>query len=137
MIRFGRIRRYSDATLDDHLRHLVWTSVHGGGHDEECERPIVSTNEVTQEIVDAPLIVPVVTVRVEGTDLFGTGWYLHRDRMLFAISLWDGGRWVALDSAAQPPPDPTVFVALPPILGQGSVRFLREPPPSERALRID
>src|SRR5688500_18405329 len=107
MLKLGRVKRYSEVTLDDHLKHLVWTSAHGGRYDEECERPIVSTNEVTQEIIDHELIVPVITVGVEGTGLQGTGWYLHKDRMLFAIALWSDGAWATLDNVPGLP-SPTV-----------------------------
>ena len=136
MIKFGRVKRGSETTLQDHLEHLVWTSAHGGRYDEECERPIVSTDEVTGEIVDHELIVPVITIRLEGGDVHGTAWYLHKDRMIFAIALWVDGRWAMLD-AVPDLPLPTIFVAVPPILGRAGVRFLREPPPSERATRMD
>jgi hypothetical protein len=122
--------------LGDHLKHLIWTSAHGGRHDEESEKPIINTNEVTQEIIDHPLIVPIITIRVEGTETYGTAWYLHRDRVIFAIALWHDGRWTALGRVSGLP-SPTFFVAVPKILGESNVRFRCDDPLAERALRVD
>ena len=135
MIRFGKTKKSSKITLDDHKQHLVWTSAHGGRHDEECEKPIISTQEVTAEIISDPLIVPIITVRVDGTEIYGTAWYLHGERKIFAISIWHEGRWRALGDVTGLP-TPLVFVSISRILGQDGMRFHCTDPRNENALRI-
>src|ERR1700688_1316302 len=100
MIRFGRAKHFSKVTLDDHNKHPIWTSAHDDEHDEEWEKPIISSREVTQEILTHPLIVPIITVGIEGTDLFGTAWYLHNEHKIFAISMWQEKQWRTLSDVA-------------------------------------
>lgn len=135
MIQYGRAKHFSKVTLQDHQKHLIWTSAHDDRHDEEWEKPIVSTSEVTQEVIDCPVIVPIITLRIEGTDLFGTGWFLHKDREIFAISIWQEDRWRALaDVAALLPP--TTFISVPKILGVEGVRFVCTNLRDEKATRV-
>jgi len=136
VIRFGRAKHYSEVTLDDHLKHLVWTFAHGSRNDEEREKPILSTNEVTREIVEDELIVPIITIKVDGVGAYGTAWYLHRDRVIFAIALWHNGRWTSAGRIADLP-SPTIFASLAKILGKPDVRFKRDVASSERAFRIN
>ena len=123
MIKFGRAKHSSKVTVDDHLKHLIWTSAHDERHDEEWEKPIVSTQEVTREIVDSDLIVPIITIQVAGTEIYGTGWYLHRDSSLFAIALWHEGQWKTLDDAKVVEAG-AILVSVPKLLGQEHVRFI-------------
>lgn len=135
MIRFGRAKQFSKATLKDHQDHLIWTSAHDERHDEEWEKPIVSASEVTQEIIDCPVIVPIITIHIEATGLFGTAWYLHKDREIFAVSVWHENRWKDLlyGKALAPP---IVFVSVPKILGEDNVRFLWNDPSHDKAVRM-
>ncbi len=135
MIQYGRAKHFSKVTLQDHQRHLIWTSAHDDRHDEEWEKPIVSTSEVTQEIIECPLVVPIITVRIEGTDLLGTGWYLHKDRELFAISVWHEGKWRALTDVGMLKP-PSTLVSVPKILGVEDVRFICTDLKNEKATRV-
>ncbi len=136
MIRFGRIKSYSTVTIEDHLKHLIWTSAHGGRHDEESERPVISTDEVTQEIIDHELIVPVITIQTESSNHYGTAWYLHRDREIFAIAIWDDDTWKTLADMTATLTAPVVFLSLPRILGQEKVRFVCSDLKSEKAVRM-
>jgi hypothetical protein len=135
MILYGRAKHFSKVTLQDHQKHLIWTSAHDDRHDEEWEKPIVSTSEVTQEIIDCPVVVPIITVRVEDTGLFGTGWYLHKDGELFAISVWHEDRWKDLIYGGAMKPR-AVFVSVPKILGVENVRFVWENPEHDKAFRV-
>jgi hypothetical protein len=134
MIRFGRAKQFSDVTIDDCIKYPIWTSAHDERHDEESEKPIVSSNEVTQEIISHPLIVPIITLKVRDTDLLGTGWYLHNERKLFAIAVWHGGEWRALGDIESLTP-PVVFVSIPRILGEENVGFLCSNLQDENAFR--
>jgi len=136
MIRYGRAKHFSKVTLQDHQKYLIWTSAHDDRHDEQWEKPIINTSDVTQEIVDCPIIVPIITVRVENTDLFGTGWYLHKERELFAISVWHENQWKDLiyGRALKPP---AVLVSIPRVLGEENVRFVWKNPEHDKAFRVD
>ena len=136
MIRFGRARQFSDATIDDHIKYPIWTSAHDDRHDEETEKPIVSSSEVTQEIVTHPLIVPIITLKIRGSDVLGTGWYLHTERKIFAISVWHEGGWKALADVGELTP-PVVFVSIPRLLGEEGVEFLCSVLNDENAFRVD
>ena len=135
MIQYGRAKHFSKVTLQDHQKHLIWTSAHEERRDEEWEKPIVSTSEVTEEIIECPVIVPIITVRVEGTGLFGTAWYLHKGREIFAIGIWHGNRWKDLLHGKALTP-PSVFVSVPKILGEENVRFIWNDPTHDKAARI-
>jgi hypothetical protein len=90
---------------------------------------------VTQEIIECPVIVPIITVKVQGTDLFGTAWYLHKEQRIFAIAIWHKSRWKDLiyGGALKPP---TVFVSVPKILGEENVRFIWEDPKYDKATKV-
>ena len=135
MIQYGRAKHFSKVKLEDHQKYLIWTSAHDERHDEEWEKPIVSTSEVTREIIDCPVIVPIITLRVQDTDLFGTAWYLHKDQEIFAITVWHENQWKGLiyGGALKPP---TVFVSVPKILGEENVRFVWENSTNDKATRI-
>ncbi len=135
MIQYGRAKHFSKATLQDHQQYLIWTSAHDERHDEEWEKPTISTSEVTQEIIQCPVIVPIITVRVEDTDLFGTAWYHHADRRIFAISIWHENQWKDLIYGGVLRP-PVVFVSVPRILGEENVRFLWNDPKHDKAAKI-
>jgi hypothetical protein len=135
MIRFGRARQFSDVTLEDHIKYPIWTSAHDDRHDEESEKPIVNSAEVTQVIIGHPLIVPIITLKIRNTELLGTGWYLHRERKLFAISVWHEGRWKSLGDVGYLIP-PIMFVSVPKILGEENVEFLCSDLQHEQAFRI-
>jgi hypothetical protein len=122
MIEFGKAKRWEKITLDDHFRYPIWTSAHDDRHDEEWDKPIISSREVTQEILEHPLIVPIITVRVRDSEHYGTGNYLHSERELFAICLWCDGRWVALEDTGLN--GPVSFISVPKILGRENVEFV-------------
>jgi hypothetical protein len=134
-IRFGRAKSYSNITLADYQRHPIWTSAHDARHDEESAKPIVSTDEVTREIVDDPLIVPMILIQAEDSEVYGTAWCLPQNREIFAISIWHGGQWRTLRDVPTLA-GPLVFVSVPKILGQEGVRFLCKDPADERADQI-
>ena len=135
MVQFGRAKHFSKVTLDDHTKYPIWTSAHDDRHDEEWEKPIISSWEVTQEIVSHPLVVPIITVKVEGSDLVGTAWYLHQERKIFAISMWRDHRWTALGDT-EGITAPVVLVSVPKILGEEGVRFLCTNLKAENATKI-
>jgi hypothetical protein len=135
MIEYGRAKHFSKVTIHDHQTHLIWTSAHDDRHDEEWEKPIISTSALTQEIIDCRVNVPIITVRVKDTDIFGTAWYAHSESEIFAISIWHEDRWKDLISAGALQP-PAVFVSVPRILGEENVRFILKDPKCDKAVKI-
>ena len=135
MIEYGRAKHFSKVTIRDHQKHPIWTSAHDERHDEEWEKPIISTSEVTQEIIDCRLIAPIITIRLQDTDIFGTAWYAHREGEIFAISLWHEDRWKDLIYGATLRP-PAVFVSVPRILGEENVQFIWKDPKRDKAAKI-
>jgi len=135
MIQFGRAKHFSKVTLDDHRKYPIWTSAHDERHDEEWEKPIISSSEVTQEIIDCRVIAPIITVRIQDTDIFGIAWYAHKEREIFAISVWHENRWRELADVSILRP-PTLFVSVPKILGEENVRFVWTNPEYEKAARV-
>ena len=135
MINYGRAKHFSKVTIHDHQEQLIWTSAHDDRHDEEWEKPIISTSEVTQEIIDCRVITPIITVRVQDTDILGTAWYAHKESEIFAISIWHEDRWKDLIYGGELRP-PAVFVSVPRILGEENVRFFWDDPKHDKAARI-
>src|SRR4051812_18781347 len=68
----GKSKPASEVTLKECLKYPIWEWALDEeslpGHDETWIRPITSTTDVTQDIVD-----PTIAFRISGSDLFGTG----------------------------------------------------------------
>jgi hypothetical protein len=135
LIQFGKAKHISKITLADVIRYPVWTSAHDDRHDEEWEKPVVSTTDVTQEILEDPLIAPIITLRTENSDLWISAWYAHDKQEIFAITAWHEDEWTALAYLKGLVP-PLVLVSLPKILNESDVRFRCVDFPSESATRI-
>jgi hypothetical protein len=119
-LRFGRAKRQEKFALADHLKHPIWVSAHDDRHDEEWYKPIVSTTDVSQKVLDHD--VPIITVKVEGSDLAGTAYYFAEGDSISDVVLSVGRKWQPLREVAQVK-YPAVLVAVPSILGQANVRF--------------
>jgi len=119
---FGPAKSLDDISLDDVLKHPVWLWVWETGQegapdqDETWQRPVTSTRDVTDE-----MRVPTVTLRVKGTDLYGSGEYHREHDRLEAISLWIGTQWRGLTDAGVQAP--LTFIVIPRIRGQADVEF--------------
>ena len=134
VISFGSAKSLDDITLDDVLKYPVWLWVWetgndgGSGQDETWQQPVISTAEVTAEMTE-----PIITFRVKGTDIIGSGSYDPRAEKLFGMALWIDNSWQMLSASTLSPP--LIFVAVPPIRGATDVDFICENLASDEAFR--
>lgn len=131
-IRFGRAKRFDKIRLKDVLKYPIWVSAHDDRHDEEYEKPIVNTDNVTEEI---DKLAPIITFKVEGQELYGAGYYSHADSYMFALAVWVLDQWITLEDydALQ---TPVTFVSIPQIRGETDVKFVCRDRREDRAYRI-
>ena len=124
-MKIGRAKHSGKLTLDDWLRHPIWVSAHDGRHDEEWFKPVDSTEGVTAEVLRIDC--PIVTLRVVGSGLFGTGYYDPANDRLYCVAFHVDGRW------AQPDEPlglafPLELESIPAILGKTGARFVMAAP---------
>ena len=133
MVKFGRAKHFSKITLGHILKHLIQVSAHDDRHDEEYMKPVINSADVTEEIDS---FAPFITFKVEGTELFGSGCYSHKDGFMFVLSLWDQGKWVSVKECEQIQL-PASFISIPLIRGKGNIKFICRNPNEDRAYKID
>lgn len=134
---FGKSQPLEAATLDDALRHPIWVWALDEetveGQDETWQKPVVNTTDVGKDLA---LYYPIITFRVVGTALYGSGGYDHAKGLLSGLSIWQAGQW-------RDPRDiagvttPVTFEAVPTIMGKAGVRFSYETLGALWARRID
>ena len=137
-VKFGRAKHNSKLTLDDFMRNPIWVSAHDERHDEEWFKPIMKPTQVTAEILRVNH--PILTVRVEGTTIYGTASYSHEDNWLYGFGFWLRNKSVPLTSRTPPkklaPLEfPLTLVPLASILGAQGLRFLLKKPTDHAAKR--
>lgn len=125
-LRLGTPKHMDKVTLKDALRRPIWVNIYDErNYDEEHIHPVISKSKnVTQGAID---LAPIITFKVEGSELWGTGEYDHDDKTLSAIAFWNGRGWTAAHrfKGLQ---CPVTLVSIPKILGRKSVRFILEDP---------
>ena len=84
-LRLGRAKRQQKLVLADHLKSPIWVSAHDDRHDEEWYKPIVSTTDVSEKVIEVGP--PIITVRLEGTSLAGTACYGSEDDTIADVLL--------------------------------------------------
>jgi hypothetical protein len=131
-IKFGRAKHFEKIRLKDVLRYPIWVSAHDDRHDEEYEKPIVNSNNVTEEI---DKLAPIITFKVEGQELYGAAYYSHAEKDMFAIALWVSTQWITLEDydALQ---TPATFISVPRIRGETDVKFVCRDRSEDRAFMI-
>jgi hypothetical protein len=122
-IKFGRSKHMEKVALKDILKHPIWADAHcviDSCYDEERQVPVVSTDDVNDEVAS---LYPMITFRVEGTGLYGTGQYHDEDGVIYAMSLWSENHWVALEEVVGLS-FPATLIAVPTIHKKKNVRFI-------------
>jgi hypothetical protein len=116
----GPSKSLDDITLEDVLQYPIWEwalDEEGvDGQDETWQRPIIDTDNVTDEIFN-----PTITVKVKGTDFYGSGEYDNKTQTLSAISIWNKDHWDILDEIKISVP--IIIISVPKIDGQENIEF--------------
>ena len=121
-IHFGSPMPLDEITLEHVLAHPIWVWVWEAGReaeadDETWQCPVIGTHDVTPGLTE-----PVITVRVKGSPIVGSGSYSFEADRLEAISLWRDEAWIDLRQAGLA--TPLVLVAVPSIEGVAGVEFV-------------
>ena len=119
-ITFGRAKHMDKITLQDCLRYPIWVSAHDDRHDEESQKPITSTSDVTEDVLQVDR--PIITFKVEGQECYGSGHCDHQSGQLYAMALWIGDKWIDLEIVTGLE-TPIQLIAVPKILGLENVQF--------------
>ena len=131
-LEFGATKSLEELTLDDVLKYPIWlwdweAGLEGDSEDAgQC--PVLNSTNVLPDMRE-----PIITLRVDGTNLFASASYNPQKDQLEAISLWQDGEWVIVQETSLPLP--LRFVSVPTILGHANVQFLCTDPRSDRAAR--
>ena len=126
-LRLGTPKPMDKVTLKEALRRPIWVNTYDEvNYDEEYIHPVISKSKnVTQWLIRT--YDPIITFKVEGADLFGTGGYDHEEGGLDCIALWKGSKWT--DACGVKGLNfPLTLVSIPRILGRKNVRFILELP---------
>lgn len=117
----GKSKSLSDITLEDALQYPIWEwalDEEGvDGQDETWQRPIIDTDNVSEDIFD-----PSITVKVKGTDLVGSAEFDSENQSLSAIAVWIENQWKSLKDTQIA--SPVTLVAVPRINGESNVEFV-------------
>lgn len=128
----GKSKSLDDITLDDALKYPIWEwaldEEGEDGQDETWQRPIIDTDNVTDDIYN-----PTITIKIKDTELFGSAEFDNEKQSLSAISVWFDNEWKILNQTQIK--TPIIFIAIPKIDGVQNVEFLCESLSSDNAER--
>jgi hypothetical protein len=117
----GAPKSPDDITIEDVKAFPIWEwalDEEGvDGQDETWQRPITSTNNVTREMFN-----PIITLLIEGTELYASGEFEHDPESIKAVTVWYEGQWLGINEI--PLPVPLTFVSIPTINGIENIKFL-------------
>lgn len=117
----GKAKSLEDITLDDVLEYPIWEWALGEetvpGQDETWQRPIISTTNVTDEMVQ-----PTITIIVKGSNVYGSAEFNYSEQVLESTAVWHDDEWISVFDY-ETFVFPVTFVAIPTIQGQSGVEF--------------
>jgi hypothetical protein len=125
-IKYGRAKHQEKVTAADLLKFPIWTMAHNSKFAEEGVRPIVNKTNVDREVHRSR--VPIIAVRIEGTEIYGLADYDHENDDLSSVALLLDGKWVDAFNERDRLKFPVTFVVIPEIFGQANVRFVWKTP---------
>ncbi len=120
-IQYGRAKHMERVTAADCLEHPIWVMAHNSKFHEEGVRPITNKSNVDREVLRSR--VPIITVRVEGTEVVGQAYYDEKNDDLSSIALLIKGKWVDAFNQHERLKFPVTFIVVPKLLGQADIRF--------------
>lgn len=130
----GKARSLDDIKIDDVLRHPIWVWALDEegieGQDETWQKPVIDTDDVTMDI-----LYPTITIRIKGTDFYGSAAYDNTKDYINAITIWIENDWIDLKKFKDIP-TPLFFISLPKINGLADVEFVSHDIAVDKALRV-
>jgi len=128
----GKSKSLADITLEDALKYPIWEwALDEEGEerqDETCQRPIIDTDNVTDDIYS-----PTITFKIKDTEVFGSAEFDNDTQSLSAISIWLDNSWKVISETQIA--TPAIFIAIPKIKGVKNVEFLCRSLTSDNAER--
>lgn len=129
----GKSKSLDDITLDDVLRYPIWKwaldEESEEGQDETWQKPIISTDNVTEEIYS-----PTISLKIKDTDMFASAEFDHMTQSLSAISVWVDNDWRSIQQSQIKVP--VILIAIPRIDGIQDVAFICDSLTDDNAKRI-
>jgi hypothetical protein len=137
-IKYGKPKRIDKIKLADALAYPLWVGmVEDDRYDEEWERPVVGQTDVDEVLLSTIGIFNtalLVTVQIQGTELYAVGELSNAGDALESLAFWNGKTWAPLAQIATAAP--IAMTAVPSIRGVSAVRFQCPAPATGRATRV-
>lgn len=133
-LKIGTPKALDDISAQDVKTYPIWLWAWEAGLEDEVEDetwqcPVLNTSDVTDAMTE-----PVITLRIEGSDVIGSASYNAGLDQLEAISIWENGAWVGIQESTLAAP--ISLIAVPTIRGIASVKFVCSQPDEDRASRV-
>lgn len=128
----GKSKPIEEITLADFLEHPIWEYALDEegveGQDESWIRPVVDTDNVTEEIYS-----PIIALKIEDSAIYGCGEYDNETESIVGISICADGVWKALGDAELSAP--VIFISIAKIDNVENVVFICNNVEDEEAFR--
>lgn len=132
-LKFGKPKSPENIKLEDVKKYPIWLWVWEAGLEEDAEDetwqcPIINSTNVT-----ATLTEPIITLSVEGSNLFASASYNAERNQLESIAIWTNEEWQLLNKSGLK--EPITFLSVPLINGEENAKFICGDVKSEIAKR--
>lgn len=129
----GKAKSLDDISLNDVLKYPIWEwALDEEGEDDQDEtwqRPIISTNNVTDDIFN-----PTITLKIKDSELYCSAEYDNETQSLSSISIWLDNEWRCLSHTNLNPP--ITLISIPKINGKDNIQFICDDITSENAKQL-
>lgn len=119
-MKYGKPKSLDEITLDDVLKNPIWSPVWSIGleseYPEDFQAPLLNETDLDEEIDN-----PVITLKVEGTNLIASGEFDWSEEKLISIAVWYQDSWVLIRDVGLTAP--VILMSIPTIQGQANIRF--------------
>ena len=132
-LEFGKPKSLDDIKLEDVKKYPIWLWVWEAGLEEEAEDETWQCPVTNSMNVTASLSEPIITLTVEGENLFASASYNAEQNQLESIAIWANEEWQVLNKSGLK--QPITFLSVPLINGKESVKFICSDIESEIAKR--
>ena len=134
-LEFGKPKSLDDIKLEDVKKYPIWLWVWEAGLEEEAEDetwqcPVINSTNVTASLTE-----PIITLTVEGSNLFASASYNAEKNQLESIAIWENEEWQLLNKSGLK--QPITFLSVPLINRQENVKFVCTDVNSEIAKRAN